>query len=356
MIRAMVGSSKRTTERDVRKDWEAFIEGLEREVAGSHVLSLSLYDAPDGVLKRGVYQFVRDKLKAGHAKQLDNALDSLRTALRPKTVKGGAKPKQIRQRKKPFAGSEFYYALREVPSKIRRFRGDELSRFGRQLSYAYRHDIEPDLLIGFLAQTGTGKEIADKVVKDANGVEAWYADKQEAATLAALKKSHYPLAILTITATSNERDSCPLEIGFAKARGREAPISDASLLIRPDPSWGINAKWNRERERETKICIDDLRHSDTAKDIIMRLAELSEGLSVVHCEDVGRVSHWLDMLISSAEVKLDFQLRDVGDFLDHDANKRAELRRRLEPIPTGVGSARIKAQQLCNAVRMVARH
>ena len=353
----MVGSSRRTTERDVKNDWVEFIAELGSDVVKSRKLAKpSPYGAPDGVLKRGIYAFVRAKLKAGHSKQLDNALDSLRTAPQPKTVKGRTSQKQIRQRKRPFAGYEFYYALREVPPKIREFRRDELFRFGRQLQYAYRHDIDPDLLIGFLAQTGTIKDIAEKVAEDANGVEAWYAAKLAAAKLAAGKKSRYPLAVLTITATSNERDSCPLEVGFAKARGRKAPISYNSFLIRPDPSWDINSKWGRDREMATGIGVEDLHDSESANETIPRLAELSVGIPAVHCEDVGRVSHWLDMLINAASEKFDFQLRDVGDFIDHNPNKRTELRRRYIPAAPRPGSAGLDAQRLCEALRFVAKH
>lgn len=360
----MVKSTERTSEREVKEDWQVLIAELQRDIGASQERladgkKLSLYAAPDGVLKRGIYKFVKTKLKAGQCRLLEDVLDKLRTAPLRKPTKGGKKStssKQIRHRRISFEENPFHCALREVPSTIRKFRGDDLTRIGRQLLYASRHDIEPDLLIGFLAQSGTMKKVAENIVAVSEVEEAWYSAKEEAAKLAAAKKSRYPLAILTITATSNERDSCPLEVGFAKARGREAPISQTSMMIKPDPSWDINKKWSRERERATGIRIADLGDSEAAVDVVRRLAELSVGLPVVHCENVGGVSHWLDMLIGAAGEPTDFQLRDVGDFLDHNANKRADLRRRFVPPPPSPGSAGVEAQRLCDAVRMVAKH
>ena len=355
--------TSRPTAAEMKERWLAFLVGLEREVKKSQKglktgVRLAPYDSPDGVLKRGVYQFVKAQCDAGLDGLLETALDNLRTGDVVEKSKGMKKPrpkKQIRHRKKTFDKNPYHCALRALPPEIRKLRGDDYTRMGRQLLYAARHDIDPDLLIGFLAQTGTMKQIAEKAVAEPEKLEEWFRVKQEAAKLTAAKKSRYPLAIIHFTATSAGRYSCPIEVGFARARGRNEDISMKSILIRPEAGWNISEKWPRASESETGISITDLLNSDPALEVIQQLAELSEGMAIVHCENVSNVSHWLDMLITAAESKTDFQLRDIGDFLDHDANKRAELRRKLSPIALGMGSAGSEAQQLCEAVRSLAK-
>ena len=360
--------TSRPTAAEMKERWLAFLVGLEREVKKSQKrletgVSLAPYDSPDGVLKRGIYKFVKEQRDAGLDRLLETALDDLRTADVVKKGKNNKKPKpekqqpkkQIRHRKKTFSENPYHCALRALPPEIRKFRGDDYTRMGRQLLYADRHEIDPDLLIGFLAQTGTVKQIAEKAVAEPEKQEEWFRFKQEAAKLTAAKKSRYPLAIIHFTATSAGRYSCPIEVGFARARGRNEDISMKSILIRPEAGWNISEKWPRASESETGISITDLLNSDPALEVIQQLAELSEGMAIVHCDNVSNVSHWLDMLIIAAEKKTDFQLRDIGDFLDHNANKRAELRRKLSPIALGMGSAGSEAQQLCEAVRSLAK-
>lgn len=360
----MVRSTKRATVADVMSEWSGFVDGLEREVIASRGRlqageKLAPYDSPDGVLKRGAYGFVRSKLKAGQGRLLDDVLDNVRTAAlgkRRKSAKKAEPAKQIRIRQKAFSENPFHYALRELPSKIKQFRGDDLNRYGRQMLYAYRHEIEPDLLIGFLAQTGTMKEVAAKAVAEPQELEEWFRAKQEAAKLAADRKTRYPLAVIHFTATSTELDSCPIEVGFAKARGRNAPISSTYIAIETSQKWNDSEKWPQEQESQNLIVAKDLINRESACEVIEKLSELTVRTSIVHCQNIENVSHWLDMLISAAERTTDFQLRDVGDFIDHNANKRAELRRQLTPIPVGVGSAGLRAQQLCEVLRSIAKH
>lgn len=66
----------------------------------------------------------------------------------------------------------FFWSLHLIMSGQKWLSNDQKSKSARQLLYAYRHGVPPELLTGFLLQTGTSNATARS--SDPEHREAWY--------------------------------------------------------------------------------------------------------------------------------------------------------------------------------------
>lgn len=126
------------------------------------------FDRADSVLKRMVYGFVREHRPTKRYHHLETAIANDRDEWRGLRVH--------------FEDNPFHWVLVGLKDHVVIFgkfeiKKSDITRFGRQLSYADRHNIAPQLLIGFLVQTGTISEICQKVTNPETR-ERWYLDIQ----------------------------------------------------------------------------------------------------------------------------------------------------------------------------------
>lgn len=149
------------TKRRARSHWDELTEALldERQRRRNR-RDLTPFDKPDAYLKREVYALVRDYLRQGRQHLLEELILESRYPYAPRSPSFGDNPFHW-----------VFFGMRDPTTD--NLRKDEVSRFGRQLLYAHRHRIEPELLIGFLHQSGTPDEIATKVA-DPDRREDWY--------------------------------------------------------------------------------------------------------------------------------------------------------------------------------------
>ena len=130
-------------------------------------LSQCPYDKPESVLKREVYRFVHDNISTETSNRFEAAIEE--TVYKFRTPRIG------------FAENPYHLIFRALRSKkLHKYPLDikayEITRFSRQLVYARRHNICPDLLIGFLYQTGSPDEISKKAMNP-DQREDWYLAK-----------------------------------------------------------------------------------------------------------------------------------------------------------------------------------
>jgi hypothetical protein len=140
-------------------EWDEFSDRILAETQRlRNVRGLTPYDHPDSHLKREVYRFVCRYLDEGNTKQLNRILEANRVIL---------------PRFPTFRENPFHWALSVLRDpKSDNIKKYQVSRFGRQLIYAKRHKIPPELLIGFLYQSGGPDVVASKAA-DATKLEDW---------------------------------------------------------------------------------------------------------------------------------------------------------------------------------------
>lgn len=340
--------------REVASDWADLIADLTSNAKAKGeskgTVQVGPYDTHESVIKRLVYGFVRAQRASSRMAALEEFLDDLRIA---PTLNGrGRRPNpqlkpQVRRRRTSFASNPFHCVLCQVPEKLVTFAPPDRNRVAKQLLYADRHEIDSALLIGFLAQSGSIKEIARKA-DDPGLRERWFEDRQAVRQDEEKKKSRYPLGILYISSVNMGGRSIPIEVGFARAKSFTGNIKSYSQVIIPQDEWieCFDKKWIDNGFSKSIMDFRDLRNGDEPLSVIERLFENCEGIGILHCENIRDTSHLMDLILSSALQKADFQLRDVGDFLDHDANRRASLRRAWSPTPVKLGSAGVNAANL----------
>ena len=153
-------------------DWDDFKVDVKTAIASIVNSPTSTKFAPfyraDSVLKRMVYAFVHEHRPTKRYQHLESAIANDRDEWRGLRV--------------PFKDNPFHWILFGLKDRIVFYGKFEISksdvtRFGRQLSYADRHEIAPALLIGFLFQTGTISEVCRKQ-PSLEKREPWYLDKQ----------------------------------------------------------------------------------------------------------------------------------------------------------------------------------
>lgn len=160
---------KRSPDARVEGNWDSLKEELRRVLPLSRYPTgkLTPFERPEAILKRYVYRFVREHLEAGDGAKLEYLLGYKRSA-------------EQRAHRIAFEANPFHWALSAIPSQLSELKRPALTKVGRQLLYAHRHDIDPDLLIGFLYQSGDPDEISRKAVIP-NKMEEWYLAKLGAA-------------------------------------------------------------------------------------------------------------------------------------------------------------------------------
>jgi hypothetical protein len=146
--------------RDEEKRWDAFEDRLANEVNRRRACGkgLSPYDKPRSYLKREVYRHVLERLAEGRAKELQQCIELARDGYMPNSPTFGQNP--------------FHWTLLGVQHVgVLKLEDYDVSRFGRQLAYAAIHRVPPQLLIGFLFQTGSPGQISKKFASGAR--EEW---------------------------------------------------------------------------------------------------------------------------------------------------------------------------------------
>ena len=147
-------------------EWEAFKGLVSSKVQSSKTpppgKKPAPYDKPDAVLKRTVYEFVRRHRPSKRYKHIETAITNDRDSGRALRVK--------------FADNPFHWVLGGLKDHVDIIERYDITRSGRQLLYADRHDVEPHFLIGFLYQSGDPNEICRKA-KRPSQFEDWYLSK-----------------------------------------------------------------------------------------------------------------------------------------------------------------------------------
>lgn len=155
--------------------WDEFKDTVLSKVQGSIKASaeskLSPFDRADSVLKRLVYGFI---LKH----RTTQAYAHVETAIIYDRDDG--RPLRIRFEDNPFHWVLF--GLKDYVKVVGKFeiRKSDVTRYGRQLNYADRHEITPELLIGFLMQTGSISEVCRRADELPKRFEGWFIAKQQA--------------------------------------------------------------------------------------------------------------------------------------------------------------------------------
>lgn len=146
-------------------EWKDFVSSLHKTLNDIDEKTEKRPDRKrDAVFKREVYGFVCRYLDEGRAAHLSNTLEIYtwpRTPISP-----------------TFKENPFHLAL-SAARDMKRQDGVEakqrwkISRFGRQLLYARRHRIPPELLTGFLHQVGSIIAVGKKA-DDPTKTEEWH--------------------------------------------------------------------------------------------------------------------------------------------------------------------------------------
>ena len=165
-VRSLASSSSRIRKfhsaqlAEISDDWDATVQQIGAGMASRDGRDRELppFDRAESYLKREIYSFVCRYLDEGRAGPLKVVLEN-----------EGDLP-----RDPSFESNPFHWALVAMHEqtggvKVRW----KISRYGRQLAYARRHRIPPELLVGFLLQTGTVDQVYRKAGTDA--LEPWHA-------------------------------------------------------------------------------------------------------------------------------------------------------------------------------------
>lgn len=131
------------------------------------------YDTPNGYLKREVYRLVRRCI----AKQ---AVDLLRELVQ----KDDSPPR-------PTAYNEqdpFYWGFMFVCGMDKRVSRQARWRFANELLYAHKHNVPPELLVGFIYQIGKSDGLRERL--RTCQMEEWYSDKQNFAERKTAKQAN----------------------------------------------------------------------------------------------------------------------------------------------------------------------
>lgn len=119
-------------------------------------------------LRAKVYKFVVDRI-------LSNEIAYLETVIADERAKAGPRL----QPRLPFETNIFHWALLGLQTPAQRSLGHglltkgEVTRFGRQLNYAWRHRVPPDLLTGFIHQYCNAEKMTARNL-DKTRTENWW--------------------------------------------------------------------------------------------------------------------------------------------------------------------------------------
>lgn len=339
-------TKKKLTAELVEDDWDQLVErlGQETQRAKSRQAlgkTLSRYDAPEGIRRRLTYGFVR-KYQRKTDKGLLEALLNQKLDEANKRKKGKKYAGRFHHNAASFGDNPFTHTLKAIEAVTGEVMVSSVrSRLGRAMLYADRHKIEPELLVGFLCQTGSLQEIAEKS-EDERALEDWRY-KQVG------RDPHAPLVVIDFDGTEQSLDGFPVRMARAKVKNPTHYARTSRTLIKPDPSWSIDDNWYAVRGREIGVTKNDLLRARTAREVLEPLIVATSNVPTVYCYDMRLCSHFLDILTVAAELPVDFTLRDVGDYLDHDVDKRIALREEIKDSQSSP-DAFVRARELCDAL------
>ncbi|WP_295526001.1 hypothetical protein [Novosphingobium sp. Chol11] len=165
-------------------DWEAFVDrvraAIQVSINPSPAEKVAPYDEPSSVLKRMVYEFVRDHKRKVKSIHVETAIEKFREA--QEKLKSLEKQRLLRTAQKEFKSNSYYWILSGLSCAV--YVGDfsiaksNVTRFAKQLKYANRHKVPLEYLIGFLYQCGAIDEVCRKA-DDPDFREPWYVPKRE---------------------------------------------------------------------------------------------------------------------------------------------------------------------------------
>lgn len=139
----------------IHDEWEARLTMIEAQ--SLRLEPVTPYDRPNGYLKREVYRLVRRCID----KQAVNLLREL-------VAKDESSPR-------PTAYNEqdpFYWGFMFVCGMDKRVSRQDRWRFSNELQYAHKHNVPPELLVGFVYQIGRSDKLRERL---RNGqMEEWY--------------------------------------------------------------------------------------------------------------------------------------------------------------------------------------
>lgn len=125
----------------------------------------------------------------------------------------------------------------------------------------------------------------------------------------------WPLIVIDFEASALETDAFPIEVGIAIADTRTSEPVVWSTLIKPEPSWNMDQKWDPDAQRLHRIKRWDLSKGLTARKAMDGLNErLPEG-ATVWCDGGYYDQVWLATLAKAADIVTSFTLRDVTSIL-----------------------------------------
>lgn len=162
--------------------WEGFVDRvqtlLQKRLKAKG--KLSPYDTPSAVLKRMTYKFMI-KYQNINPSVISTAISNHR--INVENVKASDQFTSIRTMRKPYKGNEAHWILTGLNSSFNdpkffdgvtyTLESCDITRFSDQLHYAFRHEVPPEYLIGFLYQCGTVAEISAKA-RDPHAYEKWF--------------------------------------------------------------------------------------------------------------------------------------------------------------------------------------
>ena len=137
----------------VRKRWEVALASEE---------ALTPYSNANGVLRRGVYNFVRTARDKGISDLMEDLVR--------------AREKRVRASENNQA-NPFYWGLLLVCGYDRRLSATTRNRFVQEMLYADLHDVPTEFLVGFLYQVADPNGLQRRL--DEAMREDWYVKKQE---------------------------------------------------------------------------------------------------------------------------------------------------------------------------------
>lgn len=149
------------TQREELNRWDEFEDQLTAAVRERNAPAHRRppFDTARGYLKREVYRYVCERLEKKAAVALEWCIEEAR---------GGRQPRRPSFKENPFHW--VLLGLQDNPEL--NLKKGEVSRFGRQLLYGRRHKVPPELLIGFIYQTGSPALINRKLADDER--ESWF--------------------------------------------------------------------------------------------------------------------------------------------------------------------------------------
>lgn len=143
-------------------EWESICERVRRMIrlAPFKGKGAPPYSVSENVLKREVYRVTRRYMKEKKGHIIENI-----------AINENVAPKHIKFRDNPF-----YWVL--ILMNVLNWQKDrgQISKISRTLLYADKHNIDPDLVVGFLHQCGTPTAICRKA--NAGEFEQWYQDRR----------------------------------------------------------------------------------------------------------------------------------------------------------------------------------